>query len=89
MEYIESFLFLILLLVYISTLKANTFLIVVGTTIFLFLFMLLFYLDPIEILTVFLNNIFSTPLGFFLLLVPLIINGLYKGLKKLLIFKKD
>ncbi|KKM17700.1 hypothetical protein LCGC14_1673100, partial [marine sediment metagenome] len=37
MEYFESFIFLMMLLVYISTLKANTFLIVFGTTIFLFL----------------------------------------------------
>jgi len=89
MEYFEAFVFMMILLVYISTLKANTFLIVFGTTVFLFLYMLLFYLDPIEILSVFLNNIFSNPLGFFLLLVPLIIDGLYKGLRKLLIFKKD
>ncbi|MBA7527204.1 hypothetical protein ES705_19379 [subsurface metagenome] len=89
MEYLEAFFFLMLLLVYVSTLKANTFFIVFGTTIFLFLIMQLLYLDPIEILSGFLNSIFNNPLGFFLLLVPLIIDGLYRGLKKILVFKKD
>lgn len=89
MEYFEAFILLMLLLVYISTLKANTFFIVFGTTIFLFLIMQLFLLDPLEILSVFLNSIFNNPFGFFLLLVPLLIDGLYRGLKKILVLKKD
>jgi hypothetical protein len=86
MEYVEAFFLLMLLLVYISTLKANTFFIVFGTTIFLFIIMQFLYLDPIEILSVFLTSIINNPFGFFLLLVPLIVDGLYRGLKR--IFRK-
>ncbi len=89
MEYIESFLFLILLLVYISTLKANTFIIIFSTAIYLFLILQLFSLNPIEIFSSFLSSLLRNPFGLFLLIIPLIIDLLHKGLRRLIAFKKN
>lgn len=87
MEYIESFFFLILLVVYISVLKANTLFIVFGAAIYIFVMMQLLYLDPLEILLDFVHNIAVSPFGFLLLLFPLIINSIYSSIKKFLIKK--
>ena len=88
MEYIESFIFLILLIVYISTLKANTFVIIFSTAIYLFLIFQLFYLNPIEIFSNLLSNLLRNPYGFILLIIPLLIDVLYKGLRGLIAFRK-
>lgn len=89
MEYIESFLFLILLLVYVSTLKTNTFIIIFSTAIYLFLIFQLFYLNPIEIFSSLLTNLLRNPYGFILLIIPLIIDVLYKGLRGLIAYRKN
>ncbi len=88
MEYIESFLFLILLLVYISTLKANTFIIIFSASVYLFLIFQLFYLNPIEIISSLISKLLRNPYGFILLVIPLIIDTVYKGLRGLIAFKK-
>ncbi len=89
MEILESFLFLIIILIYLSTIKANTFFLVFGAAIYLFFIIQLFFFDPFEVLSTFIKNIFINPLGFFLLLVPLAIHILIKGLKKIWGIKKD
>jgi hypothetical protein len=81
MEYLESIFFLIILLVYASTLKASTFFIVFGSTIYLFIISQLLYLDPFEILSSFLQDLLRNPFGFLLLFVPLGIDGLFRVLK--------
>jgi len=89
MEYLESIFFLIILLVYASTLKASTFFIVFGSIIYLFVISQLFYLDPLEILSVFFQDLLKNPFGFLLLFVPLMIDGLCRVLKKFIITTKD
>ena len=89
MEYLESIFFLLLLIVYVSTLKANTFFIIFGATVYIILIMQLLNLEPISILSSFLHDILKNPSGFFLLLVPLVFEGLYRGVKKLLNIKRE
>ncbi len=89
MEYLESIFILIVLLVYASTLKASTFFIVFGSTIYLFIISQFLYLDPIEILSVFLQDLLKNPFGFLLLFVPLMIDGLFRFTKKFILLKKN
>lgn len=89
MEYLESIFFLIILLVYASTLKASTFFIVFGSTIYLFIISQLLYLDPLEIFSNFLQDLLKNPFGFLLLFIPLMIDGFYGVLKKNIKTKKN
>ncbi|MHA2006857.1 MAG: hypothetical protein ACXABO_04210 [Promethearchaeota archaeon] len=89
MEYLESIFFLLILIVYVSTLKANTFLIIFGAAVYIILIMQLLNLEPMAILSSFLHDILGNPFGFFLLFVPLGFEGLYRGLKKILHFKRN
>jgi len=89
MEYLESVFFLLLLIVYVSTLKANTFFIIFGATVYIILIMQLLNLEPISILSSFLHDILGNPFGFSLLLVPIAVEGLYRGLKKLISLRRD
>ena len=87
MEYLESIFFLMIIVVYISALKANTLFIVFGATIYIFILMQLLNLEPLEILSDFIHNLAMNPFGFLLLLFPFITNGIYRGFRKLLIHK--
>ena len=89
MEYLESIFFLLLLIVYVSTLKANTFFLIFGATVYIILIMQLLNLEPISIISNFLHDILRNPSGFLLLLVPLAFEGLYRGLKKLVNIRRD
>ena len=88
MEYIESIFFLLLLIVYVSTLKASTFFIIFGAAVYIILIMQLLTLEPLAILSSFVHDILRNPFGFFLLLAPLGFEGFYKGIKKLTNFKR-
>jgi hypothetical protein len=89
MEFIDSVIFLFFLLIYLSTLKGNTLFFIFGAAIYLFFIFQLFFLDPIGILTLVTNSIFSNPIVFFLLCIPLIIDIIYRRIKKFKRFKQN
>ena len=88
MEFIDSVIFLFFLLMYLSTIKSNTFFFIFGAAIYLFLLIQLFLFDPLEIILSLTNYFLFHPLGFVLLLVPITINVLYQGVKNVLDSKK-
>ena len=88
MEFIDSVIFLFFLLIYLSTVKSNTFFFIFGAAIYLFLLIQLFFFDPLEIIFSLTNYFLLNPLGFVFLLIPLIINVLYQGVKKVINSKK-
>lgn len=83
MEFIESILFLLLILLIITSLKANFFLFLCGSAIFLFFIIQLFFLSPIEIFSIVINSVLFNPIGLFILFCPLIIDTLIKNFKKM------
>jgi len=88
MEFTDSVIFLFFLLIYLSTVKSNTFFFIFGAAIYLFLLIQLFFLDPLEIIFSLTNYFLLNPLGFVFLLIPLIINVLYQGVKKVINSRK-
>jgi len=88
MEFIDSVIFLFFLLIYLSTVKSNTFFFIFGAAIYLFLLIQLFFFDPLEIIFSLTNYFFLNPLGFVFLLIPLTINVLYQGVKKVINSRK-
>lgn len=88
MEFIDSVIFLFFLLIYLSTVKSNTFFFIFGAAIYLFLLIQLFFFDPLEIIFSLTNYFLLNPLGFVFLLIPLTINVLYQGAKKVINSRK-
>jgi hypothetical protein len=88
MEFYDSVIFLFFLLMYLSTVKSNTFFFIFGAAIYLFLLIQLFLFDPLEIISSLTNYFLFNPLGFIFLLVPFAINILYLSLKKIINSKK-
>jgi len=88
MEFIDSVIFLFFLLIYLSTVKSNTFFFIFGAAIYLFLLIQLFFFDPLEIIFSLTNYFILNPLGFVFLLIPLTINVLYQGVKKVINSRK-
>ncbi len=88
MEFIDSVIFLFFLLIYLSTVKSNTFFFIFGAAIYLFLLIQLFFFDPLEIIFSLTNYFLFNPLGFVFLLIPLTINVLYQCVKKVINSKK-
>lgn len=88
MEFIDSVIFLFFLLIYLSTVKSNTFFFIFGAAIYLFLLIQLFFFDPLEIIFSLTNYFLLNPLGFVFLLIPLTINVLYQGIKKVINSRK-
>lgn len=88
MEFIDSVIFLFFLLIYLSTVKSNTFFFIFGAAIYLFLLIQLFFFDPLEIIFSLTNYFLLNPLGFVFLLIPLTINVLYQGVKKVINSRK-
>jgi hypothetical protein len=81
MDFTDSVIFLFFLLLYLSTIKSNTFFFIFGAAIYLFLLIQLFFFDPLEILLSLSNYFLFNPLGFVLLLIPVVINLIYQSLR--------
>ncbi len=82
MDFVQSVIFLFLIVLFLSMLKSNIFLLVFGAVIFIYFILQLFSFDPIEILTITMNNILINPLGLVLLIIPLTIDSLIRIIKK-------
>ncbi len=84
MELLESFFFLFIILIFLTTVKSNTFLIIFGASIYLFFLLQLFAFDFIGILINFLNYVLTNPMGLLILPIPLIIDVIHRYLKKII-----
>lgn len=82
MDFVQSVIFLFLIVLFLSMLKSNIFLLVFGSTIFIYFILQLFSFDPIEILTIAMNDILINPVGLVLLIIPLTIDSLIRIIKK-------
>ena len=87
MEFLESVLFLFIILILLTTIKSNTFLIIFGGAIYLFFLFQLFFDDSIGIFSFSLNFILDNPWGLMILPVPLIVDILSRNIKKISINK--
>ena len=89
MNFTESILFLLIIVLFSSALKSNTFFIVLGAAIYLFFILQLASFNPIEILEAIANHIVFNPLGLLILFIPLILNAFFDFLKSSLKNKKE
>lgn len=83
MEFLDSLLFLIILLVIIWSIKSDLFFVVFGFAVFIFILFQLFFTNPFEIIVSISSFILLNPFGFFLLFIPLIISTTKYLLEKL------
>lgn len=82
MEFADSLIFLLLIILFVSSLKSNSFLIVFGSAVFLYFILNLFSFSPIEILTLVIRHILFNPIGFFILCFPLMLDTVVRLIKK-------
>lgn len=82
MEFADSLIFLLLIILFVSSLKSNSFLIVFGSAVFLYFILNLFSFSPIEILNLVIRHILFNPIGFFILFSPLIVDTVVRFIKK-------
>jgi len=74
MQFLDSLLFLIILLVIIWSIKADLFFVIFGFAIVIFILFQFFFMDPFNILISISNFILFNPFGLFLLFIPLIVS---------------
>ena len=82
MQFLDSLLFLLILLVLLWSIKADLFFVVFGFAILLFFLIQLFFMQPLDILLSIVNFMFLNPAGFILLFIPLIISLIKYVIKK-------
>jgi hypothetical protein len=82
MQFLDSLLFLLILLVLLWSIKADLFFVVFGFAILLFFLIELFFMQPLEILLSIINFMFLNPTGFILLFIPFIIAFIKHVVKK-------
>jgi hypothetical protein len=83
MNFLNSLLFLGLLLSFFWIIKADLFFMIFGMALLLYFVINSFFVDPFEILFTIGQFIFTQPLGLLILFIPLIIYGIDKGIQKL------
>jgi len=83
MEFADSLIFLFIIILFISSVKSNFFLIVFGSAIFMFFILHLFSFSSIEILVLVVQYIIFNPIGFFILSIPLIFDIVIRIVKKI------
>ena len=77
-----SVLFLLLIIAFLWDAKADLFFFAFGTAVLLYMLIQYFIMDPLDVLLSTLNYLFLNPLGIMTLLIPLLIYGIRRGLKK-------
>lgn len=82
MEFLDSLLFILILLILLWTIKADFFFIIFGIASFLYFLIVLFSYNPLEIILSIFNFIFSNPLGLVIFFIPIIIYSIAKNIKK-------
>ena len=83
MRFADSIIFLIIIILFISSVKSNFFLIVFGSAIFMFFIFHLLSFSTLEILTSVIHYIIFNPIGFLILSIPVVIDTFYRVFKKI------
>ena len=83
MNFLNSLLFLVLLLSFFWIIKADLFFMIFGIVLILYFVIYSFTLDPFEVLITIGQFVFTNPLGILILFIPLIIYGINQGVQKL------
>lgn len=89
MDFFNSLIFLLILLLLLVSIKADFFFILFGLVIFCYVIISLFLMDPYEILFSVVSFIFLNPIGFTIIFIPLVVNYIHKFLSKYITSKKD
>ena len=89
MNLIESFLYLIVLVLVLSSIKVSIFFVIIGGAIYLYIILQLFLLDPLNHSLSIVTTILSNPIGLLPLLIPLLIHWVVKFFKKKHYSKKN
>ena len=82
MDFFNSLIFLLILLMLLVSIKADFFFIIFGLVILFYVVISLFLMGPYEILFSVVSFIFLNPIGFTIIFIPLIINYIYRFLSK-------
>jgi len=88
MKFAESIILLFIIILFISSVKSNFFLIVFGSAMFMFFIFHLFSFSTLEILTIVIQYIIFNPIGFFILSIPVIFDTIIRVIKKIKHYKK-
>jgi hypothetical protein len=83
MEFLDSLLYLTILLVLLWSVKADLFFVVFGFAVLIFFLFQLFFIDPLEIIFSIVSFILLNPAGFLLFFIPSIISILKYIIKKI------
>lgn len=89
MDFFNSLIFLLILLMILVSIKADFFFIIFGLVILFYVIIKLFLMDPYEILFSVVSFIFLNPIGFTIIFIPLIINYIHKFLSKYFKSRRD
>ncbi|MBA7531261.1 hypothetical protein ES705_23472 [subsurface metagenome] len=89
MDFFNSLIFLLILLMILVSIKADFFFIIFGLVILFYVIIKLFLMDPYEILSSVVSFIFLNPIGFTIIFIPLIINYIHKFLSKYFKSRRD
>lgn len=88
MNFLNSLVFLGLLLSFFWIIKADLFFMIFGIVLLLYFVISSFFVDPLEILFSIGQFIFTHPLGILILFIPLLIYEIDQGIQKRLSSKK-
>lgn len=89
MDFLNSLLFLLLLLAFVWIIKADLFFMIFGTVILLYFIIQMLFMDPLEVLFSIGGFLLLNPFGFIILFVPLLVYGIFQGLRKKYYSKKS
>ena len=89
MDFFNSLIFLLILLMLLVSIKADFFFIIFGLVIFFYVIISLFLVSPSEIFFSVVSFIFLNPIGFTIIFIPLVINYVHKFLNKYFKSRKD
>jgi len=87
MKFLDSLLFLVVLLVLLWSIKADLFFLIFGTALLVFFLIQLFFMNPIDILISIGSFILLNPTGFIFLFIPLIISSIKYLIRKIYLMK--
>lgn len=82
MEYLSAIFFFLVLLGFLWKMKADYLFVLFSVAVYLFLIFYIFKYNPSDLLLSVLNLFLVNPYGLLILLAPLVINYIYKQIKK-------
>jgi len=89
MDFFNSLIFLLILLILLVSIRADFFFLIFGLVVLIYFVVSLFFMSPLEIIISMLSFIVLNPAGLLLLFIPIIISIINKFLKNYLKYKKN